>query len=198
MDNKEIKVTEEKTVENNQVQEVKTDKKDNKWDKIAILAALIILLAVGLGYYTQKDSIDTPKNELDISEDHDATDEALRQKSKEEILAELNRQVADGMINISMNMNPSFENSRSKGNLLIHNSETNKYPQIVEIILDETGETIYKSGLIKVGKRINEAKLGAELPAGEYACTAYFNAVNEESKEIVGKAAAKIVITINK
>lgn len=198
MDNKEIKATEEKTVENNQVQEVKTDKKDNKWDKIAILAALIILLAVGIGYYTQKDSIDTPKNELDISEEQDATDEALRQKSKEEILAELNRKVADGMINISMNMTPSFENSRSKGNLLIHNSEINKYPQIVEIILDETGETIYKSGLIKVGKRINEAKLGTELPAGEYACTAYFNAVNEESKEIVGKAAAKIVITINK
>ena len=61
------------------------------------------------------------------------------------------------MINISMNTSPVFEDGTSEGNLMIVNDTSNLYPQIVEISLNDTGETIYKSGGIPVGSKIERA-----------------------------------------
>ena len=58
---------------------------------------------------------------------------AAQSRSKEEIQNELRRKVEEGMMNISMNLNPVFANGFSEGNLMIVNEEVNRHPQIVEI-----------------------------------------------------------------
>ena len=132
--------------------------------------------------------------------------------SPEEIAKKLNEKVAEGMINISMNTAPYFEDGKAEGNimitapyfengaadgnLMIVNESINNYPQKVQIIRNDTGEQIYESGAIAVGSKIERATLDVALPAGTYECTAYFHNLNPETGEIIGTAGAIINITI--
>ena len=112
--------------------------------------------------------------------------------TEQQIQDALNRQMEDGMITISMNSNPVVSNGYA--NLNIFNDTQNKLPQIVEIY--EESSLIYKSGGIPVGSRIDSAPLSVSLSPGNHNCTAYFNAVNPQTGEYVGTAAAEIIITI--
>ena len=116
--------------------------------------------------------------------------------SPEEIAEKLNEKVAEGMINISMNTAPYFENGASEGNVMIVNESINNYPQKVQIVRNDTGEQIYESGAIAVGSKIERAKLDVVLPAGTYECTAYFHNLDPETGDIIGTAGAIITITI--
>ena len=113
----------------------------------------------------------------------------------EKIQEELDKQIEEGMMNISMNTNPVFETGKSKGNLLIVNEKINRYAQVVQIYRDDTGELIYTSGAIPVGARIDESKLDVPLSAGIYKCTAHFNQI-DDSGNLLGKACAKISIYV--
>lgn len=116
--------------------------------------------------------------------------------SPEEIAEKLNEKVAEGMINISMNTAPYFENGTSEGNVMIVNESINNYPQKVQIVRNDTGEQIYESNAIPVGSKIERATLDVTLPAGTYKCTAYFHNLDPESGAIIGTAGAIITITI--
>ena len=110
--------------------------------------------------------------------------------------ADLDGKVAAGMMNISMNTVPVFADGASEGNLMIVNEEVNRWPQIVEITRNDTGETIYTSGAIPVGSKIEAAKLDMALASGKYACTALFYSVDPDSGARLGCAGAAITITI--
>ena len=116
--------------------------------------------------------------------------------SPEEIEAALNNKVAEGMINISANTAPIFEDGASEGNLMLVNESINNYPQMVQIIRNDTGEQIYQSNAIPVGSKIEHAKLDVILPAGTYECTAYFSNLDPETGDMIGTAGAIINITI--
>ena len=116
--------------------------------------------------------------------------------SPEEIAEKLNEKVAEGMINISMNTAPYFEDGKAEGNVMIVNESINNYPQQVEFIRNDTGEHIYQSKAIPVGSKIERAKLDVVLPAGTYECTAYFHNLDPETGDIIGTAGAIITITI--
>ena len=114
----------------------------------------------------------------------------------ESIVASLNEKVEEGMINISMNTSPNFPNGTSEGNLMIVNESINRYPQVVEIIRNDTGEVIYKSGAIPVGSKIEAAKLSVDLDAGMYECTAMFYNVDPNTGNYLGCAGAIIHLTV--
>ena len=116
--------------------------------------------------------------------------------SPEEIAEKLNEKVAEGMINISMNTAPYFEEGAADGNLMIVNESINNYPQKVQIVRNDTGEQIYESDAIAVGSKIERAALDVELPSGTYECTAYFHNLDPETGDIIGTAGAIITITI--
>ena len=116
--------------------------------------------------------------------------------SPEEIAEKLNEKVAEGMINISMNTAPYFEDGTADGNLMIVNESINNYPQKVQIVRNDTGDQIYESNAIPVGSKIERAKLDTALPAGTYECTAYFHNLDPETGEIIGTARAIININI--
>lgn len=95
-----------------------------------------------------------------------------------------------------MNPTPIFANGTSEGNLLIVNSEVNNYPQRVTIIRSDTGEQIYQTKAIPVGSKIETDKLDVNLDAGTYDCVAYFENLDAETGDVLGKAGANITITI--
>ncbi len=167
------------------------------WIGAGVLAAVaigaIIFIIVTLHSPMTKEEA---RAKAGIVYDSSAIEGGWDQMTPEEIEAALNNKVAEGMINISANTAPIFEDGSSEGNLMLVNESINNYPQKVQIVRNDTGEQIYESGAIAVGSKIEHAKLNTTLPAGTYECTAYFHNLDPETGEIIGTAGAIINITI--
>ncbi len=167
-----------------------------------VLAVAFLVCAIGAGIFLITRLVSKPLTKEDVRGqtgivyDSSAVEGGWDNLSPEEIAEKLNEKVAEGMINISMNTAPYFENGVSEGNVMIVNEAINNYPQKVQIIRNNTGEQIYESGAIAVGSKIERAKLDVALPAGTYECTAYFHNLDPETGEIIGTAGAIINITI--
>ena len=167
-----------------------------------VLAVAFLVCAIGAGIFLITRLVSKPLAEKEarakagVVYDSSAVEGGWDNLSPEEIAEKLNEKVAEGMINISMNTAPYFENGASEGNVMIVNEAINNYPQKVQIIRNDTGEQIYESGAIAVGSKIERARLDVVLPAGTYECTAYFHNLDPESGAIIGTAGAIITITI--
>lgn len=110
--------------------------------------------------------------------------------------AELDALVKEGMLTFSINATPTMRDSQSEANLLIENPPDNGNRFVVTIHRDDTGEEIYQSGYLDPEQYIESAPLDAVLPAGEYPCTAYFDAYRISDNAYIGRAAAKIVLYV--
>ena len=179
----------------------KFEKRDAKSRTLVILAVVGLAAALTIGIFTAVRMLRKPAQDADDSKagivyDSAAVEGGWDNLSPEEIAEKLNEKVAEGMINISMNTAPYFENGASEGNVMIVNEAINNYPQQVEFIRNDTGEQIYQSKAIPVGSKIERAALDVELSAGTYECTAMFHNLDPVSGEIIGTAGAIITITI--
>ena len=167
-----------------------------------VLAVAFLACAIGAGIFLITRLVSKPlakeeaRAQTGIVYDSSAVEGGWDNLSPEEIAEKLNEKVAEGMINISMNTAPYFENGTAEGNVMIVNEAINNYPQEVQIVCNDTGEQIYQSKAIPVGSKIERAKLDVVLPAGTYECTAYFHNLDPVSGEIIGTAGAIITITI--
>ena len=167
-----------------------------------VLAVALLVCAIGAGIFLITRLVSKPlakeeaRAKAGIVYDSSATEGGWDQMTPEEIEAALNNKVAEGMINISANTAPVFEDGTAEGNLMLVNEGINNYPQMVQIVRNDTGEEIYKSGAIAVGSKIERAKLDVDLSAGTYECTAYFHNLDPETGDIIGTAGAIITITI--
>ena len=167
-----------------------------------VLAVAFLVCAIGAGIFLITRLVSKPLTKEDargqtgIVYDSSAVEGGWDNLSPEEIAEKLNEKVAEGMINISMNTAPYFEDGKAEGNVMIVNESINNYPQQVEFIRNDTGEQIYQSNAIPVGSKIERAALDVELPAGTYECTAMFHNLDPESGAIIGTAGAIITITI--
>ena len=169
---------------------------------ITVYAIIFLVLLVGAGIFLAFRLLHKPADaaladsKSGIIYDSSAVEGGWDNLSPEEIEARLNEKVAEGMINISANTAPIFEDGASEGNLMLVNESINNYPQMVQIVRNDTGEQIYESGAIAVGSKIERARLDVVLPAGTYECTAYFHNLDPESGAIIGTAGAIITITV--
>ena len=169
---------------------------------ITVYAVIFLVLLVGAGIFLAVRLLHKPadaalaSSKSGIVYDSSAVEGGWDNLSPEEIAEKLNEKVAEGMINISANTAPIFEDGSSEGNLMLVNESINNYPQKVQIVRNDTREQIYESGAIAVGSKIERAKLDVVLPAGTYECTAYFHNLDPETGDIIGTAGAIITITI--
>lgn len=118
-------------------------------------------------------------------------------KTQEEITAELNRVVEEGMLNISIASLIEFEDGESEGIAYIENVPSNRYVLKVSIKLDSTGEMVYQSAGLRPDSYIEKIRLTEDLPAGTYPATATFVAYDPDTLEEVGQAFAKVTIQVN-
>ena len=167
-----------------------------------VLAVAFLVCAIGAGIFLITRLVSKPLTKEDargqtgIVYDSSAVEGGWDNLSPEEIAEKLNEKVAEGMINISMNTAPYFEDGTSEGNVMIVTEAINNYPQKVQVGRNDTGEQSYQSNAIPVGSKIERAKLDVALPAGTYECTAYFHNLDPDTGEIIGTAGAIINITI--
>lgn len=138
---------------------------------ITVYAVIFLVLLVGAGIFLAVRLLHKPadaalaSSKSGIVYDSSAVEGGWDNLSPEEIAEKLNEKVAEGMINISMNTAPYFENGTAEGNVMIVNEAINNYPQQVEFIRNDTQEVIYQSKAIPVGSKIERAALDVELPA---------------------------------
>ena len=157
---------------------------------ITVYAIIFLVLLVGAGIFFAVKLLHKPadtalaSSKSGIVYDSSAVEGGWDNLSPEEIAEKLNEKVAEGMINISMNTAPYFENGKAEGNVMIVNEDINLYPQQVEFIRNDTQEIIYQSKAIPVGSKIERAALAVELPAGTYECTAMFHNLDPETGNV--------------
>ncbi|MBE6759014.1 MAG: hypothetical protein E7554_02870 [Ruminococcaceae bacterium] len=162
----------------------------------AVLACMLVIIVVLIILLLRS----CPGGDRHIMTDYDIDPNAsigqLEGKTPEEIQAELNRIVEEGMFNISINATPVFNNGTAAGSLKIENIPANHYNMKVKITLDSTGEVIYQSGIIEPNHHIENAPLDVPLPKGTHAATATFTAIDPETNAAMGYAAARITILV--
>ncbi|MGL4607650.1 MAG: hypothetical protein ACRCU3_09325 [Eubacteriaceae bacterium] len=170
-----------------------TQKKHGK-KKIIILVALLLVGAIGIGFYfwNQSRMDDTSKYWFDKM----AKDGTLQGKSPSELQDMLNKIVEEGMVNVSINVEPVFENGKSLGRLGIENIKENRYFCRVILTKDEDGTLLYESAGLKPGQYIDEIALNENLPKGEYPCTAQFITTDPQTLEDIGKVDVKIKVVV--
>ena len=117
-------------------------------------------------------------------------------KTKEEIQAELDKIVEEGMFNISIARVVELPTGNSEGEFRIENSPANHYNMQVDIARSDTGETIYSSDILEPNYHIQYAKLDEVLPAGTYNCIATFHALDPETDAEVGQAACALTVVV--
>lgn len=163
------------------------EKKKKRRKRIIVIVLVVLLLAAAVAawFFLQ------PKGN-----DRAGRLGQLDGKSTEEIQAELNRIVDEGMFSISVASYVEFENGESEGELKIENVPGNRYLMQVEIKRDDTGETVYKSGILDPNFHIQSDKLSTDLDPGTYQCTASFKALDPETEEEVGTTAAQMTIAV--
>ena len=126
-----------------------------------VLAVAFLVCAIGAGIFlitrlvSKQLTKEDARGQTGIVYDSSAVEGGWDNLSPEEIAEKLNEKVAEGMINISMNTAPYFENGASEGNVMIVNEAINNYPQQVEFIRNDTQEVIYQSKAIPVGTLLN-------------------------------------------
>ncbi|MCB7037347.1 flagellar protein FliS [Eggerthella sinensis] len=128
--------------------------------------------------------------------DSNASQGQFEGKSKEEIQAALNEEVAKGMMNISIAASINFPDGASEGEARIENIAANPMDQKVVITLKDTGETVYESAALAPDQHIQNITLTKDLDPGDYAAVATFTGYDRETHKQTGQAAAEIVIHV--
>ena len=163
------------------------EKKRRRWPVILvlllILACLVTALVLALTWQPAKSA-------------REGTAGQLEGKTAEEIQAELDRVVDEGMFNISIASTIQLADGASPAELRIENVPGNRYLMRVAITLDDTGEQVYATELIEPNFHIQQDVLDVELKAGTYPATALFTAYDPATEEPVGQAAAKVAIAV--
>lgn len=116
--------------------------------------------------------------------------------TEEEIKEILQRKADESTFSFEINSRPIFKDGKSEGNLRIANPPYNKYAINVEITLDSSGKSVFKSGNIDPNHYIEYAKLTKKLKAGEYDATAVISAYNTKTGEYKGTSSAKLIIKV--
>ena len=160
--------------------------------RIALIAAAVVaalvLVGVGVWWFGQ--------SQQDDFFDQNAILGQAPYKTPEEIQAELDRIVEEGMFNISIASVIEFADGTTPGTAYIENVPGNRYVMKVTMTLDDTGETVYESKGLKPGSYIEDITLSKDLEPGNYAATATFSALDTDSLEEIGKAAAKVTLSV--
>ncbi|NLW70823.1 MAG: hypothetical protein GX061_07065 [Eubacteriaceae bacterium] len=167
-------------------------KKTNRTAQYILLSGIMLVLVILLIFTVMKFRKDPGFF------DPNAKDGPLPGRTQEEIQAELNRIVEEGMFNISIASVVVMEQSSRKAPVKIENIAANHHNMTVTITLDENNEIVYESAGLAPGQYIEYADFNRKLAAGEYKATALFTAYDIEDLSVAGRAAAKITIMVTR
>lgn len=156
----------------------------------AVVLVLVAIALCALGWIRPWDDLSSARRSPNVGIGQ------LEGKTPDEIQAELDRVVEEGMLDLSIAQTMVFPSGEEEGDVRIENVPGNRYLIKVTIALDSTGETVYETGIIEPNHYIERDKLIEDLDKGNYDATAIFTALDPETKQVVGDAAVKVSIMV--
>lgn len=163
-----------------------------KSKKYIILAILLVILLIVLGWIF---IVNKRQSQANIKGGI-LQEGIIPGYTEEQIKEMLQRKADESTFSFEINSRPIFKDGKSEGNLRIANPPYNKYAINVEITLDSSGKSVFKSGNIDPNHYIEYAKLTKKLKAGEYDATAVISAYNTKTGEYKGTSSAKLIIKV--
>ncbi len=130
----------------------------NKNKKIVMgVCAAAVVAAVGAGICLMNNRNDGPVGRV-IDEDN-----------YQQISEEMSNEVQDGYFETYMNTDWTFADGTAKTeDAVFGNSPNNTKPIRMEVILSDTGEVVYESGVLPVGTELPPFQLDVDLEPGTY------------------------------
>lgn len=174
------------------------DKKPNKkkWFKILITIAIIVAIILLIIFKINNSGNSNAFFGILPNLDGSATAGIVPGMTDEEIQNLLQQEADNTMFGFQINATPVFENGQSSGNILIGNPPSNTFGIQVELVLDSTGDILYKSGLIEPNKHISNIYLSKNLGKGIHNATATIYVYQMDAPKLLGQSAARIKINI--
>ncbi|MEG1973161.1 MAG: hypothetical protein RR315_08360 [Oscillospiraceae bacterium] len=156
-----------------------------------IIIALFVLTAVALILFSFKsapvDKVIPPIAEVGKDE--------RAQKSQAGFFEKDKPKNSENEFTYKISSNAEFKGNES-GNLKISNPNVNNNPMAVEIAQNDTQKVIFRSGIINIGEKIDNAALDVLLPVGKYECTAYICAMDPKSCDLLDFLEQPITIEV--
>ncbi len=152
--------------EETQVKELTPEElKSKKRKKIIIATGIVLIIVAAIAVYmlTRKpDGVITEENYKQITE-------------------EMSKEVQEGYFETYMNTDWTFPDGTSETtDAILGNSPNNKKPIRCEILLSDTSEVIFSTGVLPVGAELPPFKLDVDLDAGTYEAVCMIYLLDEE------------------
>lgn len=141
------------------------EQKNSKKKKIIIIVCilLVIIAAVAVFLWLRR-----PKN-------------VLTEENYKQIMEDMDNQVQEGYFETYMNTDWTFPDGASETtDAILGNSPNNKKPIRCEVMLADTEEVIYSTGVLPVGAELPPFKLDVDLDAGTYDAVCMVYLLDEE------------------
>ena len=119
---------------------------------------------------------------------------ALPGKTDEQIKADMQGKIAEGMIAFSINTNIALVDGKSEALLKLESPITNTNNVKFVITRDDNGDQLYRTGLMAPNSYIDKDFLQTKDPLkkGSYNCTATITLHDEQTSNEIGKVQAAV------
>lgn len=164
------------------------EEKKHKGTKKKFFCLFLIIFLLGLVIFLLFKKSDVLPGSLS----NDAVIGMLPGTSREELLAEMQKEVDSSQFKFEINSDVTLKDNIM--NLELENPPSNFFNMKVEIKLIDTNNTIYKSDLIKPNQYIKDAKVKKNIAKGKYDAMAYLTAYNPKTKQVEGIVEVEIII----
>lgn len=179
--------------------------KNNKKSVILIIVIIILLAVIGVLVWMilhpkQAEPVEAPApeqtettesaaaNALAYDSSVVAMDEDSLQKAMKDLLAEEGTMALDMQVEANSSDGQNFTCD-------LANTPSNRYDMYMVLYLDETGEELYRSGLVPLGSKITSFSTNRKLDPGSYECTVVYNQVEDDHATTHAKV--NIGLTLN-
>jgi hypothetical protein len=146
---------------------------------IVALVAIVIVLAIG----RKEDAKDEVAEEAP-----DKRSVVLTEENVENEMSDFLKGMPEGIPkSYTVTQNPSWEFPDGKSqstNAYVENVRDNETPVYFDVVVDETGETVYSSPVLELGAKLTSIKLDKELAKGEYQCTMTYHLVDDKQNTL--------------
>lgn len=170
---------------------------------ILVLIVIVVIAACGIGAVIylngQKESEKQLENQggsMMFLPDANAKEGGLDGESLSELYHEMIEKSEKNRIVVNFSETITLADGSSEAEVQIANPVENNYPMQFTIKLEDTGETVYESGLVPLGSHLSSIKLTKDLDAGVYPAVLTYNAFDEEANEIASYVSVGVTITV--
>lgn len=170
-----------------------------KKKKRVILIAVILLVIVLVAVIVVLASLLIKKNET-LEDDGTPQGYVMDEENYQQIAEDINSKVKEGYFETYMNMEWTFPDGTSESNdAILGNSPNNTKPIRCEVILADSEEVVFSTGVIPVGVQLPAIKLDVDLDAGVYnaVCMTYLlDELEDGTYKDYSNAGFNITITV--